>query len=171
MAQVIDLTGNDEPRDVGGPLVIRLEVMGKPVAQPRARKGKYSRLYNPASRKKKAFQELVKTAIPATQHGPLFGQGVPVAMVVVCYQPRPKCDFKGGNRLAGFLKAMVPSCRPICPDIDNLAKFVLDALNGLVYHDDRQVVKLLVYKLLDSEGSCEGRTLVEVKPFDERNVM
>ena len=65
-----------------------------------------------------------------------------------------------------MLKGIAPFARPIRPDIDNLAKFVLDALNGLLYTDDRQVVKLLVYKLLDNQGECEGRTVVEVSAFN-----
>ena len=32
-------------------------------------------------------------------------------------------------------------------DIDNLAKFVLDALNGWFYHDDRQIVTLHAAKV------------------------
>ena len=34
----------------------------------------------------------------------------------------------------------------ISPDIDNIAKAVLDALNGIAYDDDAQVVELHVYK-------------------------
>ena len=52
------------------------------------------------------------------------------------------------------------------PDIDNLAKFVLDGMNQLVYEDDKQVVKLVVYKLFDSEHGCNGRMVVEVTKFD-----
>lgn len=32
------------------------------------------------------------------------------------------------------------------PDIDNIAKVVLDALNGVAYHDDSQVTNLKVRK-------------------------
>jgi Holliday junction resolvase RusA-like endonuclease len=32
------------------------------------------------------------------------------------------------------------------PDLDNVAKAVLDALNGVVYQDDKQVVKLVAEK-------------------------
>ena len=49
-----------------------------------------------------------------------------------------------------------------------LRGFVLDGMNGLVCEDDKQVVKLVVYKLFDSEGGCDGRTEVEVTKFDER---
>lgn len=32
------------------------------------------------------------------------------------------------------------------PDCDNIAKIILDALNGIAYDDDKQVVNLHVYK-------------------------
>lgn len=32
------------------------------------------------------------------------------------------------------------------PDVDNISKIILDALNGLAYHDDNQVSCLLVFK-------------------------
>lgn len=38
-------------------------------------------------------------------------------------------------------------------------------MNGLVYEDDKQIVKLIVCKLFDSEGGCNGRTVVEVTKF------
>lgn len=44
-------------------------------------------------------------------------------------------------------------------DIDNLAKSCLDALNGIAFSDDRQVVELIVRKQV--EGPAETRILVE----------
>jgi Holliday junction resolvase RusA-like endonuclease len=46
------------------------------------------------------------------------------------------------------------------PDVDNLAKFVLDALTGLLYRDDEQVVKLSAIKLIDTEEPFGGRTVI-----------
>ena len=42
----------------------------------------------------------------------------------------------------------------IRPDIDNIAKVVMDALNGIAYEDDSQVVDMKVSKVYDigSEG-------------------
>jgi Holliday junction resolvase RusA-like endonuclease len=33
------------------------------------------------------------------------------------------------------------------PDIDNIAKIILDSLNGIAYKDDTQVVSLTVHKI------------------------
>ena len=65
------------------------------------------------------------------------------------------------------VKAAAAMVRPIRPDIDNLAKLVLDALNGIAHSDDKQVVKLVAHKLIDTVGACGGRTVVEVAPFHE----
>jgi Holliday junction resolvase RusA-like endonuclease len=32
------------------------------------------------------------------------------------------------------------------PDVDNIAKSILDALNGAAYDDDKQVVALMIHK-------------------------
>jgi Holliday junction resolvase RusA-like endonuclease len=60
-----------------------------------------------------------------------------------------------------------PDGRGIRSDVDNLAKFVMDSLNGVLYVDDRQVVRLKAMKVLDSEGPCLGATEVEISVFVE----
>ncbi len=48
-------------------------------------------------------------------------------------------------------------------DVDNLAKFVLDSLNGVLYTDDRQVASLTVTKVYDDEEPFTGSTDVIIK--------
>ena len=38
------------------------------------------------------------------------------------------------------------------PDTDNIAKTILDSLNGIAFEDDKQVVALLVKKLYGEEA-------------------
>lgn len=38
------------------------------------------------------------------------------------------------------------------PDIDNLAKAVLDSLNGIIYYDDKQITTLHLYKFWGDPG-------------------
>jgi len=74
---------------------------------------------------------------------------------------RPNDHFVGGKRCQ--LKDSAP--RGFCvgrSDIDNLSKFVLDCLNGLLFMDDRRVVSLTAMKVWDSHGTCEGSTTVEL---------
>jgi Holliday junction resolvase RusA-like endonuclease len=49
------------------------------------------------------------------------------------------------------------------PDIDNLAKFVLDALKGVVYKDDKQVAKTVELKVWDKDPPHKGKTLIFFK--------
>ena len=47
-------------------------------------------------------------------------------------------------------------------DIDNYVKFVLDAMSGVVYRDDRTVALLQVVRLYDNDQGCGGATDVSV---------
>lgn len=38
------------------------------------------------------------------------------------------------------------------PDMDNIAKIILDSLNGIAYEDDKQVVELHLYKQFAEQG-------------------
>lgn len=52
------------------------------------------------------------------------------------------------------------------PDADNVAKAVLDALNGVAYKDDAQVVSLCVLKC-DRVRGAQDRMRVSVEPWNE----
>jgi Holliday junction resolvase RusA-like endonuclease len=52
------------------------------------------------------------------------------------------------------------------PDCDNLAKGVLDSLNGLLYRDDSQVVKLTIEKW-HANGTEQPHVDVRIEPLTE----
>ena len=52
------------------------------------------------------------------------------------------------------------------PDVDNVAKIILDALNGIAYRDDKQVVTLIVKKSFAGESGV-GVTISEVEVKNE----
>ena len=159
MEEVVDLTRDD---------IYQFELSGEPKSLPRARTSWKSKQkhYNPACKDLKTFKDFVKVAIPQTVVGYVYPSGVCVCVTLICYLKRPNYDFSNNQRGIGRLKGALPWTRPQVPDIDNLAKFILDGLNKLVYEDDRQVVKLVCYKLLDSVGECKGRTVVSISTFD-----
>jgi Holliday junction resolvase RusA-like endonuclease len=41
------------------------------------------------------------------------------------------------------------------PDADNIAKAVLDALNGILWHDDKQVCQLTIHKVYADRDAIE----------------
>src|SRR3989304_3260779 len=61
-------------------------------------------------------------------HAPLVE--VPLAMALTFHLPRPRSLPK---RITEHTKR---------PDLDNLVKAIKDALRGIVYHDDAQIVRL-----------------------------
>ena len=162
MTEVVDLTRDDINR------IIRIEVNGDPHTLPRTRTSWKSKQkhYNPAKSQLTSFADLVKAAIPEWSEGCIYSIGIPVTMTLIFYLKRCNTDFINNKRGLGRLKSMLPYTKPKVPDIDNLAKFVLDALTNVVYQDDRQVVKLVIYKLLDNDGECQGRTIIIFSVFD-----
>jgi crossover junction endodeoxyribonuclease RusA len=65
---------------------------------------------------------------------------------------RPASHY-GTGRNAQKLKPSAPA-KPIAkPDVDKIARAVLDALTGVLWRDDAQVVSLCVRKLYDSENA------------------
>ena len=70
---------------------------------------------------------------------------------------RPRVHFKKGQ-----LKPDAPIHVLKTPDIDNLAKFVLDALQKKILFDDKFVTTLVVHKIWGSTEN-EQRTVIELR--------
>ena len=84
---------------------------------------------------------------------PLFGPHEAVAVAITTYRPLP------ASRPAR-VESEADTYRP---DLDNVAKLVLDALDGLAWADDAQVTYLEVTKM--ARRRCRGElTLVHVWP-------
>tara|TARA_B100000963_G_scaffold106714_2_gene92679 strand:+ start:4145 stop:4384 length:240 start_codon:yes stop_codon:yes gene_type:complete len=56
----------------------------------------------------------------------------------------------------GTLRKGVNERHITTPDTDNLAKFVMDSLNGTYYKDDAQIVTLVVQKMYSVPGQAAG---------------
>ena len=95
----------------------------------------------------------------------LFPEEMMIAVTIRFLLRRPNDHFVAGKRVK--LKHSAPRGYAIGRgDVYNLAKFVLDCLNELLYKDDRNVVSLICSKMWDSNGLCEGATIVEITPSD-----
>lgn len=108
--------------------------------------------------------EIRRQCREATNNHVMFPANIPVSVTIWLYRRRSNMDFRGGRRAPENIRPVAaPTAVANDPaDIDNLGKLVLDALNGVVYADDRQVVSLVLHKQRDSEGACLGRTVVHV---------
>lgn len=134
-----------------------VEIPGEPVAtgRPRTRvvkpagRAAFSHTYTPArTRNAKAYlREYISARCPAEPlQGALF---VTVTVVLVPPKSRPKWWHEAVES-----GAVWPTSKP---DVDNLAKTILDASNGIVWRDDAQIVDLHVRKAYG-----RPRTVLEV---------
>lgn len=97
-------------------------------------------------KKTRDYEERVREAFRSSYHGfmiPVFGRDVPVAAYIEVIQAVPKSWPKTKHRKA-VSGEIAPTSRN--GDLDNIAKSILDALNGLVYEDDCQVTELTISK-------------------------
>lgn len=92
-------------------------------------------------RKTREYEELIRACYKQAG-GLYFDAGEPLMVCVGVYCPVPKNATKANRErmLAGEIK---PTKRP---DWDNVGKVVCDALNGIAYHDDAQIVRATVIK-------------------------
>jgi len=85
----------------------------------------------------------------AMLHRPAEPTRAALCMELICVFPRPKNHYRTG-RHSGTLKDSAPFWHISTPDADNILKFVGDALNGIFWHDDRQVMPMGVWKVYGS---------------------
>lgn len=77
-----------------------------------------------------------------------WGEGVtaigPVALVLTFVMERPRSHYAD---LQGTVKARYIDAEPTArPDLDKLVRAILDALTGIVYDDDSQVIHVAATK-------------------------
>ena len=110
---------------------ISFTVPGNPLALKRHRHTNKGFSYDPSKNDKADF--LAK----AMQHRPDKPFDKPLCVWMGFYFPRPKSHYNKKG-----LKENAPSFVQKRPDIDNLVKFVADALNGIFWNDDAIIVIL-----------------------------
>jgi len=94
-------------------------------------------------------------AIAATNGQPLLDGPLLVELLFVL--PRPKGHF--GKR--GLLPS-APLFPTVRPDVLKLARGVEDAMSGVVYRDDAQIVRESLVKLYGEPARCEVRVTASV---------
>lgn len=109
---------------------------------------RHARMYTPTEtlRAERAIAEACAEAMAEAGIQPLaFGPHEPVILTVDAYRPLPESRPRRVRSEPDTYK----------PDADNEAKLVMDALNGLVWADDAQVVDLHVVKHPRAPGPPE----------------
>lgn len=131
--------------------MIRFTVLGDPCGKQRPRvftdkQGK-SKAITP--QKTSQYEQLIKWILINTLNvKPLVGS---LEAQIRAYYSIPKSMNKK-DRLLVEENKLRPTKKP---DLDNVAKCILDACNGIAYHDDSQVVKLTVEKYYGDQPRVE----------------
>ncbi len=128
---------------------IEFKVPGNPQALKRHRavkRGRFIATYDPSAGDKQDF--LAK----AMEHRPEQPLNEPLKVSLIFSFARPKSHY-GTGRNADTLKDSAPVHHASKPDCDNLAKFVLDALNGVYWQDDSIIAMMTVAKLYGTNPS------------------
>jgi Holliday junction resolvase RusA-like endonuclease len=145
----------------------KFSVKGNPKTQLRYNIGRGGNSFDPSKKDKLAFRSKVEEML--SLHGnqlPHFPSSIILSITVIFRIRRPNNHFVGNKRESATLKTSAPPPLSVTKcDVDNLVKFVMDALNTLLYEDDKQVAAVHAFRLYDSDGTCEGSTAVHLTPI------
>lgn len=139
--------------------MIKIIIPGEPVpcARPRLSScGGFVRVHDKQAARKSALKMMAKVEWSKHRHKTYDG-AVRLDMTFCCSLPSglsiPMRNLHAWGIMANAAK----------PDVDNLSKTYLDVLNGIAYHDDRQVIALNCRKCY----SVEPMTVIEIMENSE----
>lgn len=120
---------------------LMLKILGEPVPKGRplaARRGRFTTIYTPKKTRKE------ESNIRAQIAQQLPKEFTPYKSALMLY-----CIFKKTKPKSARKKDIYPIHRP---DIDNYLKLLLDAMNGVVFADDGQIVEIRCRKEFGDPG-------------------
>ena len=123
-----------------------------------SRQGNFVRTYTPEATAN--YETLVRLSF--VQENPNFKtieKDIPLTCIITIYKGIPKSVSKKKKTMM-LNEVIRPTSKP---DIDNSVKSIFDALNGVAYHDDSQIVDLSVRKVYGETPKVE----VEIYEHEE----
>jgi Holliday junction resolvase RusA-like endonuclease len=120
-------------------MTVDIEIPGPPQGKGRPRRFKYG-MYTP--KKTVEYEKQVRQCFIEQQGKKLTG---PIVAIIIAVYKIPESWSKEKRRQA-LRREIFPAVKP---DTDNIAKVILDSLNGLAYDDDKQVTYLVIKKQYD----------------------
>ena len=94
------------------------------------------------------YENLVRACFYTLGDTQIYEGPVKLELEVCCQVPKSEPKYTKRLMVDGMLR---PTKRP---DVDNIAKIIMDALNGVAYRDDAQVVELAVKKKYVADDPC-----------------
>jgi Holliday junction resolvase RusA-like endonuclease len=131
--------------------MINLTILGEPKAQKRhrhVRMGSFVRQYDPSASDKGDFLSIVQSNAPKEPFA------VPLAVAIRFYFTRPKSHFRTGKN-SHVMKDTAPLWHTSKPDVDNMAKFLMDSLNKIYWKDDSYIADCWITKQYDDKPRTE----------------
>lgn len=148
-----------EAEESGREVILKIHIPGEPCAQGRprfARMGNHVRAYDPPkSRSYKATAQQFMARAMADAELDLFSG--PVECRIRATFSCPKADHRKTPAPARWHTKR--------PDADNVAKIIKDAATGIIWHDDTQVSRLIVEKVIAAQDGAPG-VEVEVRKLE-----
>lgn len=126
-------------------MIYEFEIPGPVTGKGRPRINTYTcRAYTP--NKTKEYEELAKQyfVLKYPRYIPIEGR---VKVSIIAYFKIPKGTNKKNEEL--MLSGNISPTKK--PDIDNIEKIILDAMNSLAFKDDNQITKLEIEKVYSEE--------------------
>lgn len=143
---------------------ISFVVPGRPQGKGRPRfttRGGHARTYTPEATA--SYENLVKiTAMQALVDLPEWSKDGQFALRIEAYFAVPKSKPKAYRDMA-LNDIIQPTTKP---DMDNIIKSICDALNGVLWHDDKQVVWVLANKKYGAEDYVQVFVYNTTSPDD-----
>lgn len=123
---------------------LRFEIPREPVGKARPRYTRNGKPYTPS--KTSNYESVVKACF-IRAYGKRVAIDGPVKISIDARCPIPKSWPKWKKQDAETGK-LLPTVKP---DVDNIAKIILDALNGIAFEDDKNVTSLQIDKCYSNE--------------------
>lgn len=143
--------------------MIVFEMWGKPQGKARARTFYNHRLGRSQSvtpTNTVLYENYIKECYNTAESSEFWFNKEPLAMKIVALFEIPKSFTK--KQRADIEKGLLYPTKK--PDADNIAKVVCDALNGVAYTDDTQIIDLHILKFYTTQ---RPRVIVEIKRYEQ----
>jgi Holliday junction resolvase RusA-like endonuclease len=143
-------------------LIAELYIPGPPIAQPRprlAKRGRFAHAYVPQTHPIHEYRRLISEA--AKETGMFFKGAVHIEFEFIFQRPKSHWNKSGLTKKAPKF--------PSKSDWDNCAKGAQDALNGIAFHDDNQVVSGSFFRGYSDDRDQEGYTKIRISNAKKRS--
>lgn len=136
---------------------VMFSIPGEPQGKARARvvRTKTGKSVSYTPNKTAAYEELVRRCYRNQMGGYKFPPDSPLCVEIAAFFSIPQSKSKRVKEQMREGK-ILPTKKP---DADNIAKIICDALNGVAYADDKQIISLTIEK----GYSLEPKVIVEIE--------